>query len=61
MKKMESESKGNKKKDKREDDHVFPLFKKDFYLRGPVNAAQFDIFVCLLRKQRILSWRNRKP
>jgi hypothetical protein len=30
MKKMESESKGKKKKDKREDDNGFPSLKKKF-------------------------------
>jgi len=61
MKKMESESKGKKKKDKREDDNAFPSFKKDFYLRVLVNAAQFDIFACLLRMQRILNLSYRRP
>jgi len=31
MKKTESESKGRKKKDKRENDTVFPFYKKDFF------------------------------
>jgi len=30
MKRMESENKGKKKKDKREDDTAFPSSKKDF-------------------------------
>jgi 3-methyladenine DNA glycosylase AlkC len=57
---MESESKGKKKKDKREDDTSFPSFKKIF-LRKSVNAVLFDTFACHHHMQRILNlWYRRQ-
>jgi hypothetical protein len=46
MKKMESESKGKKKKHKREDDNNFPSFKKDFifgYWSTPLNLISLSV------------------